>query len=82
MRLSAKQLDWTVEQIREYLPRGDRTPSLDPLSNGDFYRGTVRITDFLRALQGTLESTARRERRQALLRALAKFAEALRIEGD
>ncbi len=82
MKLAGKQIEWATEQIREYVPRKDRPVSFHPLSSGDFYRRTLSFTEFLSNLQGTLESISRRERRHALLRALAKFAEALRIEGD
>jgi hypothetical protein len=81
--LSPEQLESVVQEAEELVPRRDRAAAQNRMPDGTLYGpGGPSATEFLRNLQGALESVARRERRQALLRALAKFAEALRIEGD
>jgi len=81
--LSSEQLEKMVEEIEGLVPRRDRTAAQMRMPDGELYGpGGPSAAEFLRSLQGALESVARRERRHALLRALAKFAEALRIQGD
>ena len=83
MGLSPEQLEKVVEEIEGLVPRRDRAATQSRMPDGTLYGpGGPSATEFLRNLQGALESVARRERRHALLRALAKFAEALRIQGD
>ena len=83
MGLSPEQLEKAVQEIEGLVPRRDRAAAQSCTPEGTLYGpGGPSATEYLRNLQGVLESVARRERRQALLRALAKFAEALRIEGD